>query len=472
MRERLFSLWEGLRSSYWFLPGTMALGAVGLAFAVVTLDQRAGDGWIADVPWLFANRPDGARALLSTIAGSMITVAGVTFSVTIAAVAYVTSQFGPRILNTFMRDTGNQVTLGTFIATFIYCLLVLRTIQSPAESGGAAFVPQIAVLTGFAMALVSVAVLIFFIHHVPLSIHASHVVSQIGSDFVGKVDHVFPEPVASDDREDGRGPPPARPDDFEAASVVIRARHPGYVQYVDQDRLVDMALERDLLVEVRVRPGVFVRDGIPLARVYPGERVDEELEDAIRGTVHLGQRRTQTQDVVFLANELVEVAGRALSPGINDPFTAMTCLDWLGAGLSRMSRRPAPRPFRRDREGRVRVMVPLTDFAVLADEAFGRLRPYVEHDRNAALHMMEVLEQVAETVERSEDRRVVLSHADALLRGTERRLEDEADREAVRRFHRALAHGALVREEPSPADLPPRASADGPARVDAPSTGP
>ena len=204
MKARILAHIDGLRSSYWFIPSVMALGAIVLSFVTTAIDGRIGPGWIERVSWLYANKPDGARGLLSTVAGSMIGVAGVTFSITIASVVYASGQYGPRLLTNFMSDRGNQVTLGTFIATFLYCLLVLRTIRAADEASGAAnpsgdvvgaFVPHVAIVTALVLALASVGVLIFFIHHVPESIHVSHVIAGVGRDLSEKIEKLFPERI-------------------------------------------------------------------------------------------------------------------------------------------------------------------------------------------------------------------------------------------------------------------------------------
>lgn len=168
MRATLLRLGDHLQQSYWFLPSIMAVAAVLLAGGMIWLDSFVGSAWMDGFAWLYASRPSGARLVLSSVGGSMITVAGTVFSVTIAAVVYASGQYGPRLLSNFMSDRGNQVTLGTFIATFLYCLVVLRTVRSPEESGGAGFVPNLALLVGVLLAVCSIAVLIFFIHHVPI----------------------------------------------------------------------------------------------------------------------------------------------------------------------------------------------------------------------------------------------------------------------------------------------------------------
>lgn len=227
MKARIVRWWAMLRGSYWFVPGLMTVGAIVFSFVFINLDQRFGAQWMRDWSYLYASKPEGARALLSTIAGSMIGVAGVTFSITIAAVAYASSSFGPRILTSFMRDTGNQVTLGTFIATYVYCLLILRTVRSGDET---LFVPHLSVLFGVAMALASLAVLIFFIHHIPRSIHVGNVVAEIGREMLRKADSLYPE--------EGQDPSPSAPAPVESAEgEAVRSEHTGYVQTVDLEGL-------------------------------------------------------------------------------------------------------------------------------------------------------------------------------------------------------------------------------------------
>jgi len=264
VKARLLATTARVRASYWFIPTLMAVGAAALAVALPWLDAHVGDGWIGSVNWLFATKPSGARELLSMIAGSMITVAGVTFSITIASVAYATSQFGPRLLTNFMADRGNQVTLGTFTATFLYCLLVLRTIRAADEpEPGAsapdvigAFVPQIAVLVALALAVASIGVLIFFIHHVPQSIHASSVAANLGRGLREGIEHLFPERIG----HGGAGAParevPAA--DLAAlrhASAAVPAPKTGYVEVVDAGALLDAARRHDIVVFLPMGPG-------------------------------------------------------------------------------------------------------------------------------------------------------------------------------------------------------------------------
>jgi uncharacterized membrane protein len=404
MKSRLLSLAEELRQSYWFLPSLMTLGAALLAAGMIWLDGFEGSAWMDGVPWLYASRPSGARQVLSAIGGSMITVAGTVFSVTIAAVVYASGQYGPRLLSNFMRDRGNQVTLGTFIATFLYCLIVLRTIRSPEEpgGGGVGFVPNLALLVAVLLAVCSVAVLIFFIHHVPSKIHINSVIDDIGTRLLREVQQRFPTFVGAERPEhsvvDAPLPDPFR-DDADpgeaAARVPVRAKATGYIQVIDEKMLLRTASERNLVCRLQYRPGDFIHAGRALAELWPRSRVDEAAERRIGESFSIGSQRTALQDLRFLIDELVEIAARALSPGMNDPFTAVTCLDWLGATLSELCLRELPSPLRREEAGAVRIIAYPQTFRYFMDRSFGALAQYCASDMVAALRYLEALGEVA-----------------------------------------------------------------------------
>lgn len=436
IKARTLALWDEVRSSYWFIPSLMTLGAAGLSVVLVGVDSRISPEWIEAVPGLVGNRPSGARAVLTTIAGSMIGVAGVTFSITIASVVYATGQYGPRLLSNFMADRGNQVTLGTFIATFLYCLLVLRTIVGE-DAARDAFVPHVATLGGLALALASVGVLIFFLHHVPESIHVSNLVAGLGRELAERVDVRFPSRIG-----EGAGAEdvsaPALPPGGESADE-IRADGAGYVTGVDAETLLEVAVAHGLVVRVRRRPGDFVAAGDGLAAAWPADRVTEEVRRRIREAFAWGRQRTARQDVRFLIDELVEIAGRALSPGVNDPFTAMTCLDWLSAALKQLGTRDALSPVRTDAEGAVRVVAHPATFGDFVDAVYGQLRPYLAADRNAALHALQTLGEIGGRTADPGRRAVLLAQADAIAEGAERALTLAADREAVRQRHGVVA---------------------------------
>lgn len=418
MKVKPFEVMEVVRSSYWFVPTLMTLGAILLGIAAVWLDAGPGTGWLDSIGWYQKAKPEAAREMLSAIAGSMITVAGVVFSITIVAIAFAAGQYGPRVLTNFMSDRGNQLTLGTFIGTFVYSLVVLRTIHS----GDSEFVPQFAVLLGIFLALCSIAVLIFFVHHVPNSIHVNSVIGHIGEQLVHRVrqdkpiggNRDEPDPSGRDGNGiEGRGEP-----------AEVRSHHNGYVQALDENRIVAVACKHDMLLRVNCAPGDFAYKGRPLLEAWPAGRLSKDCADALRQAYAVGHNRTPAQDLLFLVDELVEITARALSTGVNDPFTAMTCIDWLGAATAQMARRRPNSDQRRDDQGAVRLIMPTVDFATLVERGFGRSRPYVGGDLNAARHALGMLSVAARSCRTKSQLAVLRSEADGLVATAETMLEE------------------------------------------------
>jgi len=332
----------------------------------------------------------------------MIGVAGTTFSVTIAAVVYASGQYGPRLLSNFMSDRGNQVTLGTFIATFLYSLVVVRTIRSPGEAAGeAAFVPQLAVLAGVLLVLCSIAVLIYFIHHVPSRIHINSVIERIGDRLMREIEERFPTPIGEPlgaDGNDAHIPAAFRADADDALAgqrAGVRSKQAGYVQLIDTDTLMATAQDQNLVLRLQYQPGDFIHSGSTLLEVYPADRLDDKTVTALRSAFASGSRRTALQDLRFLIDELVEIAARALSPGVNDPFTANSCLDWLGAALADLATRDLPSRLRGDENGDVRVIAHPITFDGFVDRAFGALSQYASADMIAGKRFLAALGDVA-----------------------------------------------------------------------------
>ena len=443
-----------LRATYWFVPSVMVTLAIGLSFVMPWLDQRHSLDPSGTFGWLGQTQTDGARAVLVTVAGSIIGVTGTTFSITMVAVSFASANFGPRLIANFMRDRGNQITLGTFIATFVYCLLVLRRVHNAAnESASAsydAFVPHFSVAVALLLALASVGVLIYFIHHVPETINIDRLVAQIGRRLRRDVVDLFPDP------EKARGPEPPPGEGLWSARLEGRRRVPltprrsGFVQGIDLERLVELCDERSLLVRVQYRPGDFVGEEDALFELWarderrgPGDggggaptRDDTggegSLFEKLRDCVEIGYQRTAHQNCLFLADQLVEVIGRAMSPGINDPFTAIACLDWLKGALVEFAERE-------ERQGLAPEDLPVRirpiDFERLLATAFDRTRQYVCADRNVALHAMTLLAETAARAGREEHREALRRRMDELRAASAASLADDVGGREVARRH-------------------------------------
>lgn len=439
---RLAHLWESLRTSYWFVPSLMTAGAVGLSFASVHADGWVKAKWARTVGWIWAGSPEGAREVLSTIAGSMITVAGVAFSITIVALTMASTQFGPRLLRNFVRDLGNQVVLGTFVSTFVYCLLVLRTVRG---GDGAEFVPYLSVTLGLAFALASLGVLIYFIHHVAGAIQAEHLIASVAGELEDSIERMFPEKLGEPGPRDLEKTPDEAPEEDPGEAALVAADRSGYVQAVDDGELMSAACGEDLVLELLRGPGRFVSRGGALARVWPPGRAGGEAGNRIREAFIVGGRRTPTQDPEYAVHSLVEIGVRALSPGINDPFTAMTCLDWLGAALGGLAERRVPSPYRYDGQGRLRVIARGTDFSAMADAAFNQIRQYGRGSVSILLRLLDTIAAVAEHVRRAEDRACLRRHAAQVIEDARGTLANEGDLREIEERHadtlRALAEG-------------------------------
>ncbi len=445
-KAKLAAWWERLRTSLWLVPSIMTSGAVGLALALLSFGDRPAGEHVPLVRWFYSGSPEGARELLSAIAGSMITVAGVTFSVTVVALALASQQYGPRLLRNFMRDLGNQIVLGTFIATYLYCLLVLRSIRGPDSDG---FVPHLAVTAGLVLAIASLGVLIYFIHHVTSSIQASSLVAIVGRDLEEAIDRLYPSSIGHPPKE-APFAPPKLPPDFDDRARLISASDSGYLQAVDSDCLMQISTDHDLLMKLDYRPGHFINRGNVIARVWPASRLSATLEESIVEAFVLGDERTLTQDVEFAVDQLVEVAVRALSPGINDPFTAITCLDRLGAGLSRLAERRMPSAYRHDENGRLRVVAAPVTFAGVVDAAFNAIRQYGRSSAPVTIRMLDTIRRIAEHVRTDEARAALSRQAGMIERGSQEALLDQGDHNEVReRYEAALRTLAPTDRSPS-----------------------
>ncbi len=440
--HKLRGLWDDLRTSLWFVPGLIVAAAVILAVWLIDLDSsgalsRLSERW----PRLFGAGAEGARGLLATIAGSMINVAGVTFSITVVALALASSQYTSRILRNFMRDRANQTVLGVFVGVFAYCLVVLRSVRG---TGGGAFVPALSVVVAVLLALLAIGFFIFFIHHIADAIQASSVVEAAADETFHAVDRLFPA-------ESDGGTAPAGGETVAAArewTEVVSSRT-GYVQGIDAEALFALARESDVVIRLTSAPGEFVLEGSPVAATA-GRAPDEELVARIQAAWTVGRNRTMHQDASYGVRQIVDVALKALSPGINDTTTAINCVDYLGAILARLADRRMG-PWERRDEGRVRLIVRRKTFSDFLDGAFDQIRQNAEANVAVLLRMLGVLETVASRTANPERRSALDRHADWILEAAERRVPAAHDRIAIQaaRLRVSPASGERVARTPS-----------------------
>jgi uncharacterized membrane protein len=403
---------EALRTSLWIVPVSLVVLALLLFLATHELDRTVFERRIVLSPWLNSGGADAGRQVLIAIAAAVITVVGVVFSIVIVALTLASQQFGPRMLRNFIRDRGTKFTLGIFVATFVYSVLALASISS---DRGRDFVPHISITVSLALMLADLGVLIYFIHHVAVSIQLNEVIAGIGGDLVRAIDLEADRErraALSDELlEQGQNTELL-------AGAEVAATRSGYLGAVSREDLVRLAIRSDAVIMLLHRPGHFLVAGRPLARVTPPQAAATVARALDRAHI-TGRHRTLTQDMIFAVDQLVEIAIRALSPAVNDTFTALACIDSLTAGLCRLSSHTLPERVFRDAGGRVRLLEPGLSYRRVIDGAFDKIRQAGRGMPAVAIRLLDSLARVMECTVSQTQRRVLPDQADMILRGSE-----------------------------------------------------
>ena len=383
-----------LRASYWFVPLVMVFFALVGALGMVHLDTYQ-SRWLSGQNWLYVNEPAGARTLLSALAGSMITVASVTFSMTLLAVSHASSQVGHRLLDGFMRDRANQYTLGTFIATFLYCLMVLQNIHEGLDGQESVpmFVPHMAILVAMILAVLSVIVLIYFIHHVPQSISVTNIIGRVGDELIDSIRCQYPKKIGESRFIDNNTK--GLPIDFKEQSICLKVVGPGgYLRVVDGEGLMKLAVDEDLIIELYQRPGDFAISGQPLMSVAPEIRVTERITENLQSVFSWGVDRTREEDVLYPLEQLIEVLAKAMSPGINGQYTALLCINQFERALAEKLQREVSNSHRYDEQNTLRVITrPVTNEQFVL-EVFRSIRQFIRGDWMVTRHTLNMTERL------------------------------------------------------------------------------
>ncbi|MGA9334566.1 MAG: DUF2254 domain-containing protein [Rudaea sp.] len=392
MMTRLRLWLDNLRTSLWFIPSVIVAGSVALAYGLLALDAAMPAQWWQKIPWLerlFDVRQAGASAMLQVIGGSIITIAGVVFSITIAALTLASAQYTSRVLRNFIRDRANQAVLGTFLGIFVYCLLILRSLSGGSQ---ASHTPPLSLAMALVLAFVGVAVLIFFIHHIVLGLQATNVVATIARDALPSIDRHFPRVHERDEKE----PPVDLAPVATGPGHRICAAESGYVTGVDTATLIDAADKVDGLIRVRLGEGRFAAEGETIAELQTEQNVDDALVERIAGAWSFGTQRTLENDPAYGIRQLVDVALKALSPGVNETTTAVMCVNWLGVMLLRMNERRFPSRLL-IHDAHVRVVDAVQGFDELLGKAFDQIRQCAAGNVAVMQRLLEVLQALAET---------------------------------------------------------------------------
>lgn len=427
MRAHLRKWLGALADTFWLLPALLTLLGIFGAVGLVSLDRSGAlPEWLIDNAWVYNGGGTGARTLLGAVASSTIGVAGTVFSITIAALSLAAGQMGPRLLRNFTHDRGVQVTLGTFIGTFSYALMVLRSVRSLDEGS---FTPHLSMTVGILLAFVCVATLVYFVGHMAGRINVDTVIDLVSEDLRDAIKRLTRDQA-------GEEPPP---ESFWQGGVLVYDMRRGYLQELDAPGLAAWAAEHGTTVQLLVRAGDYVFPGAPIARLTLAV---DGAGAAIRSATALGSLRVSSSDLEFAVRQLVEVAVRALSPGINDPHTAISVLDRLGAALCDIAPVFLPTGVQQC-EGRVRLVAPSVDYDGITDTMFHMIRQSAAGMVAVLVRMLDVLTAVASCEHDALRRKALRRHADLVLADAAHSVANASDLNDVRarhaRFTEALA---------------------------------
>lgn len=439
------SLREELRTNLWFVPLIEVVGALALFVITYALDRAAFNGTFRVPSWALSGSADAARQILTTVAAAIITVVGVVFSIVIVALTLTSTQFGPRMLRNFIRDPGTQITLGTFVGTFVYSVLALGSIGQ--ESHGD-FVPHISITMTLVLLVVDLGVLIYFINHIAIQIQLPQVIAGIARDLAKAIETHAGNEAAT------KAAPSASATlaVLSARGATVAAPRSGYLQFIDRRTLVRIASDADVVIQMMHRPGHFLVSGYPYATVWPADQADVVARELARSHV-TGPYRTLVQDVSFGLDQLVEIALRALSPAVNDTFTAMTCIDWIGDSLYKVTGNWQPQHVYCDDRGKVRVITTEPTYQRLVQRSFEKVR---QAGRGMPAIMIRQLDALAKIMQRSEaaaERELLAGQAALIERLAVGSVDEPADLADVRRAYQGVLDAAH-RDSPAPPDDP------------------
>ena len=412
-------------SSFWFVPSLIVAFSIALALALVEVGSTGSVRWPARWQLLFGGGREAARGMLSTIAGSMITVAGVTFSMTLVTLAQASSQYTSRILRNFMRDRVTQVVLGIFTGIFTYCLVVLRTIRGVEESG---FIPNLAVSFGVILAIGGISALIFFIHHIASLIQASNIIASVTAETMMAIDRQFPE-------NPGNGPVDGDEDQSwiplpERSWQAVSAKGNGYIQNVNNAALLRLAREHRTIVRMERSVGEFVVQNTTLASLALEDPPEKEIIIELQAAYNINRYRTVEHDSAFGIRQIVDMALRALSPSINDTTTAVMCVDYLTAILARLAPRQSPSS-RCYEEGELRMLTIGPTFEDLLAESFDQIRGSAKGNVAIMLRILGALKTIAGLTVSPSRRRALGDQLLWITELAERTLESAHDRARI-----------------------------------------
>ena len=425
--KKLQYILEELNASFWFIPILMLLITIGSAIGLIYLDSRIQFSHVGALRYLLPASIDSARSILTIIAGAMIGVAGTVFSITLVVLTLASSQLGSRLVRNFMYDRLNQVVLGTYSSSFVYCLIILSSLK---DNESFHFIPAISVLVALALAIAGIILLIVFIHHVSMSIQSDNVISDISETMSKSIRKLFPDEIGHEEKN-------ATPDINSLKQEYtfkqeIRCNKSGYLQSIDGQGLMNIAETNDCIIIVQQRPGDFLVQDMALCEVLCNEECGKEMHEQIQDDFIIGKVRTPLQDSEFLIHQMVEIAARALSPGVNDPYTAIACIDNLTSVMCYLAGVEFPSPYRYDMQDKLRVIAGNHTFSGMLNVAFNQLRQYAERNPSVMIRLMEATHTISTFSRNKNQQDLIIRHANMIMKAAEKTFSEHRDLEDIK----------------------------------------
>lgn len=424
MRRSLMMIWDRVQTTIWFIPALFAVGGVVTALLLVDYDLHNDT---SDWKWLevFRIGAVGARQVLAVTTGAMMTITGVVFSISVVSLALAANQFGGKILRNYLSHTQNKIVLGIFIGSFLYGLVVLASINSDGDSR----VPTLAVMVSLFLTVLSIAGLIYFLHNITTSIQADKLIASIGHELIRAEIDTLPDHHNDEDIRQ-------MADEWnnKSASLPTKALHSrrsGYVEFIDYEGLAEAACESDCLLQIDIKAGQFIINGNPIIYLHGQVDKPDSLEEKMMELISIGPERTNVQDLEYAMMQLLQIAQRALSSGINDSLTAIACIDWLCAALASMAARPQNPHHLKDKQGNIRLKFVTFDFDGATDAVLNPIRQNSRGNEMVVIRLLEALQELMIACHRAEDLHSLKRHATHIIKAARMDIQDTDDLQAT-----------------------------------------
>lgn len=428
MMKRLSFYFFELISSFWLLPSFIVLLLIGAAAVAIQIDNNVTFEYSEYLRFILPGSTKSATQVLTVISGAMIGVASTVFSITLVALNLAYTQFGSQLIKNFMHERINQVVLGSYIATYIYCLIVLNTIK---EGSSIEFLPTFSVLLAIIFSIVNIILLIFYIHNTSTSIQSEKVIEKIYNILTNNIKHLFFEEQVKEKKEHEE-PDLEKVKRRFSSCQKIKAPNTGYMEFLNFKYLYDTAKEKDLLLIIHYKIGDFLVKGTILLEVYSHESLSKKELNKLQDKFIIRSIRTLRHDPKYSFHQITQIAARALSPGINDPFTANACIDKLAAIMCKVTDIKFSPPYQYDHNDNLRIISTVFTFEGMMGAAFNQIRQYSENNPSVSIRLMEAFSIIYEHTSTDLQKESVIKHAKMVLRMAENTYDEPNDLEDLK----------------------------------------